>query len=349
MPDASLSVVIVAHDSAAHLQLAVPPLLHELRPDDELIIVDNASTDHLEEQLRSIAPKARLVRLAKNVGFAGGANVGAVAAGRDLLVLLNPDAIVQPGWADAMREPWNGPWAAWMALVMLDDVHAVNSSGGVLHFTGFGWTGQMGEPLRAGPQRPKEVAFVSGACFAIPRVSWDEAGGFPEQFFMYCEDVDLSLRLRLRGERVAVVPAAVVAHSYHFIKNREKWRMLERNRWATVLRTYPGILLLLVSPALLLVEIVVWAAALRGGWWKMKALATADLLRWLPRLVRERRAIQASRAVDTTTFAAPMTARLSSPHFGRIGESRWVNTALAAYWRVVCFVLRPSASADASV
>lgn len=145
------------------------------------------------------------------------------------------------------------------------------------------------------------------------------------------------------------MPSAVVAHGYHFLKNREKWRMLERNRWATVLRTYPGPLLLLVLPALLMVEMVVWAAALRGGWLRMKALATADLLRWLPRLVQERRTIQATRAVDTITFAAPMTARLSSPYFGRIGENRCVNAMLAGYWRAVCFLLRRSASATISV
>ena len=281
-------------------------------------------------------------------GFAGGANVGAVAAGRD-------SSSVQSGrgrlarLADAMRDRWNGCGRPGWRWSCSDDVHAVNSSGGVLHFTGFGWTGQMGEPLRAGTSTPKEVAFVSGACFAIPRVSWDEAGGFRAVLHVYCEDVDLSLRLRLRGERVAVVPAAVVAHSYHFIKNREKWRMSRAqslgNGPADLSRDPPAVGV--AGPAV--GRDCGVGCSVEGRMVEMKALATADLLRWLPRLVRERRAIQASRAVDTTTFAAPMTARLSSPHFGRIGESRWVNTALAAYWRVVCFVLRPSASADASV
>ena len=88
---------------------------------------------------------------------------------------------------------------AWMGLVTMDGGEAINTSGGVLHFTGLGWAGQAGEPISAAPSRPTEVAFLSGACLAIPRRTWIAAGGFPTHFFMYGEDVDLSLRLRLVG------------------------------------------------------------------------------------------------------------------------------------------------------
>ena len=57
---------------------------------------------------------------------------------------------------------------------------------------------------------------------------------------MYHEDVDLSLRLRLAGGRLGVEPAAVVDHDYEFAKGAAKWRLLERNRWATIVRCYPG-------------------------------------------------------------------------------------------------------------
>jgi N-acetylglucosaminyl-diphospho-decaprenol L-rhamnosyltransferase len=342
MARASLSTVIVAHDSLDDLRVALPRLTEQLESHDELIVVDNGSRDGLAEELGRLAPEARLLSPATNLGFAAGANLGAAVARGDLLVLLNPDAIVQPGWAEAIRGPWGGPWDAWMGLVLLADGGAINTSGGILHFTGFGWAGQFGEPIAAGPSVPTEVAFLSGACLAIPTTTWQAVGGFPEDFFMYCEDVDLSLRLRLQGGRLAVVPDARVTHSYEFGKGAQKWRLLERNRWATIIRTYPAALLLVVMPTLLVAEVAVWATALRGGWGRMKALAMLDLLRALPRLWRERRLIQADRSVTAGSFAAPLVAELSSPYLGHAGRQPIVRAGLGLYWRLARAGLRLS-------
>jgi N-acetylglucosaminyl-diphospho-decaprenol L-rhamnosyltransferase len=342
MASVSLTTVIVAHDSLPELRRTLPPLVSQLREDDELIVVDNASADGLASELRSLAPAARLVRMPDNAGFAAGVNAGAALATRDLLVLLNPDAVVAPGWADAIRAPWGGELAAWMGLVLLHDGASINTSGGVLHFTGFGWAGQIGEPLAAAPPSPAVVGFLSGACLAIRRARWNELRGFPEHFFMYCEDVDLSLRLRLSGQRMAVVPDARVEHHYEFAKGPRKWRMLERNRWATIIRTYPAALLVLVAPALAAAEVAVWAMAARGGWARMKWLATLDVARALPRLVRERRAIQATARIPASEFAAAMTAELSSPYFGAVGMQPAVRRALSLYWRAVLAVLGTS-------
>jgi N-acetylglucosaminyl-diphospho-decaprenol L-rhamnosyltransferase len=348
MTEVSVAVVIVAHNSLTDLRRTVPALLTELQAQDELIIVDNASSDGLVDEVRKIVPIAKVRALSKNAGFAGGANAGAAEARRDLLVLLNPDAVVQRGWGEAIRRPWSEaierapgePSAAWMGLVLLEDGKRINTSGGVLHFTGFGWAGQVGQPISAAPSGSREVAFVSGACLAIPRELWVRLGGFPEHFFMYCEDVDLSLRLRLLGGSLLVAPEARVDHAYEFAKGDAKWRMLERNRWATVLRTYPAPLLALVLPALLATELAVWAVAARGGWASAKAaLATLDVLRALPTLLRERRTIQRERRVGASTFATSLTGTLDSPYFGTVGRHPVVRLATGLYWRCVLSVL----------
>jgi GT2 family glycosyltransferase len=220
----------------------------------------------------------------------------------------------------------------------MDDGAIVNSSGGVLHFTGLGWAGDVGASASAA-REPHEVAFASGACFAIARQTYLELGGFPEHFFMYCEDVDLSLRVRLRGESVGVVPDARVDHDYDFAKGDLKWRRLERNRLATVLRTYPAALLALVAPALLLTEVAILAAATRGGWGRQKLLAWRDLLVAIPQLWREREEIQRSRTVGSSEFARTLTAELSSPYLGNLAQSTPVLIGLRAYWAAVRLVL----------
>lgn len=340
MASVSLTTVIVAHDSLAELRRTLPALMAELLPGDELIVVDNASRDGLAGELGQIAPGARLLRLDRNAGFAGGVNAGAAIASGELLVLLNPDARVQRGWGAAIRRPWGGSWGAWMGLVLMDDGRRINTSGGVLHFTGFGWAGQVEEPVERAPAAPQEVGFLSGACLAIPRWHWNELGGFPEHFFMYCEDVDLTLRLRLSGVTCAVVPDARVEHDYSFAKGPGKWRMLERNRWATVLRCYPMPLLVAVAPALAATELAVWMIAIRDGWGQMKLRAAADVARSWPRLLVERRAVQSSVRISARELAAPMTAILDSPYFGRVGTQPLLRRGLTAYWRAVMWSLR---------
>jgi GT2 family glycosyltransferase len=175
---------------------------------------------------------------------------------------------------------------------------------------------------------------------AVPRAIWQEQGGFSPHFFMYHEDVDLSLRLHLAGAPIGIEPGARVDHDYEFHKGPAKWRLLERNRWATIVRTYPGALLALLAPALLATELALMLVSLTAGWAPQKALAYADTMRALPRLLRERRHIQAGRRVRAGEFAAVFTPRLSSAYLGRAASSRPLNAMLSLYWAVVRALLR---------
>jgi GT2 family glycosyltransferase len=261
-----------------------------------------------------------------------------------VVLFLNPDAEPAPGFVDAIRAPVldDRGWSAWMGLVAMDGGARINTSGGVIHFTGIAWSGEAQLPVAAAPPGPTEVPFLSGTCLALPRPTWERLGGFPEAFFMYCEDVDLSLRARLAGGRLGVEPAARVDHDYDFAKGAAKWRRLERNRWALLVRDYPGPLLALVAPALLATEIALIAISAAGGWLPAKLLAWGDTLRALPRLRRERRSVQATRTVSAAEFAGWLTPDLDSAYLGRAATLAPLRWALRAYWRLVMAALRTS-------
>jgi GT2 family glycosyltransferase len=337
----TLSVLIVAWNSREELARTLPALTPELGEGDELIVVDNGSEDDTADRVAELAPAARIVRSPRNLGFAGGCNAGAAEARGELLVVLNPDAAPRPGFGDAIRRPWveERGWAAWQALVADGDGTTINSAGNPVHFTGIVWAGGHGLSIEDAPPAG-EVAALSGACLAIPRETWERVGGFPESFFLYHEDVDLSLRLRLAGGALGIEPSAVVDHDYEFGAREHKWRWLERNRWAFLIRVYPASLLALLAPALILTELALIPASVAAGWGRQKLAASGEVVRLLPGLLRQRRAVQATRTVSAAEFAAWLTADLDSPFIPAIARSTPVRLALRAYWRAVRALLR---------
>lgn len=337
----TLSVLIVAYDSRDDLSKTLPALLPELGDGDELIVVDNKPGDGSAEVVRELAPSARILETGRNSGFAGGCNAGAEVASGDLLVILNPDAAPMPGFGEAIRRPLveGRGWGAWQALVAAGGGTTINSAGNPVHFTGIVWAGSHGRPLREAPAAG-EVAAASGACLAIPIERWREAGGFPAEFFMYHEDVDLSVRLRSAGHAVGIEPAAVVAHDYEFAASEDKWRWLERNRLAFLVRTYPAPLLALLAPALVATELALLLVSAAAGWGRQKRRANREFVRWLPRLLRERREVQRRRTISAAEFAAHLTPDLDSELISPLVRTLPARLALRAYWRLVRTLLR---------
>jgi N-acetylglucosaminyl-diphospho-decaprenol L-rhamnosyltransferase len=330
----TLAVVVVTYNSASALDRSLPALVAELRTGDELIVVDNASRDGTVARVGELAPAATIVEPRANLGFPAACNLGARAAGAELLCFLNPDAVPQPGFRDAIERPAldGSGWTAWQGLVASDGGQTVSSAGGVLHFTGIAWAGAAGHPRGTEVER---LGFLSGACLVIGRDRFHELGGFADDYFLYHEDVDLSLRVLLAGGAIGVCADAVVDHDYDFDKGAAKWRHLERNRWATIVRTYPAPLLALLAPALIVVELAVVVAALRGGWWRQKLLAAADSVERLPGWFRERRRVQRGRKLSSAQFADAMVATLDSEYIGPAARWSPVTASLKLYWRAV--------------
>jgi N-acetylglucosaminyl-diphospho-decaprenol L-rhamnosyltransferase len=330
-----VATILVAYESADVLPATLASVQAQLEPGDELVVVDNASSD----DSRAVAARlgAAVVPLTANTGFAHGTGAGVRATSAPLLLLLNPDTVLRPGALAALRaqaaaEP---RWGAWQALVLLPGGERINTAGNVAHWLGIGWAGDCDRPVSAAPPAPKTVSFASGAALMVRRAAWDAVGGFPDEYFMYAEDLDLSLRLRLAGWEVGVVPGAQAEHDYAFLKGQYKWFLLERNRWWTVLADYPGRLLALVLPPLLAAEIALLAVAAREGWLPAKLRAQLAVLRSLPWALRRRARVQAGARISPAAFAAGLSASLDSPYLTGIARNQRLSALQAGYWQLV--------------
>jgi len=324
----SLSVVVVAYRSGPSLQRCLRAV-HEDSPEADVIVVDNGGADLGKE-------RGRVVAAAANLGYAGGARLGAREARGETLVFLNQDAVVEPGalahLARTVADPGIG--IAMARLRLLERPELLNSGGTVVHVSGIAWAGRYGENAEA-VRELEEVPAPSGAALAIRRGLYEELGGFSAELFMYLEDLELGWRARLHGLSVVVQPAADVLHEYEFSRNREKLALLERNRLVFVLSSYSLRLLLLLGPVLGAIEVGMLALAVRqgwlrgkvGGWWWM-----ASRLGWLR---QHRRETQRLRRVRDRELARFLTPTLDPKMIGLPRGAGVLNAAIERYWRVV--------------
>lgn len=339
-PTDGVAIVVVAHQSAQHLPALLRALLAQLRPEDELLVVDNASNDRSAEVARRADGRVKVLETGANLGFGGGCHAGAQATRAPLLFFINPDSRPEEGCLEHLRAAAaeNPAWGAWQAAVLLPDGR-INTDGGIVHYLGMGWAGDCGNPVSDLPATARDAAFPSGAAMVVRRSTWERLGGLDASYFLYGEDLDLGLRVWLAGERVGVAPSARVIHSYEFEKGAEKWFWLERNRLRTVISVYPLPLLLLLTPGLIAAEVALLTVAAANGWLRAKLRAQLAVLIGLPQTLRRRRSVQGTRRVTAVDFAAHLTASLDNAYLP-VDDASWPARVQRFYWALALLILR---------
>jgi GT2 family glycosyltransferase len=285
------------------------------------MLVDNGSTDGTPAWARATHPALRLIALRENLGFAGGVNAGLRAVQGDLLLLINDDAFVEPGFVAALldvmaQRPDVG--AAGAVLLFAHQPEIVASAGIRVRRDWLAldlWAGRRAADL---PSDPQPIMGASGGAALYRRALLEDVGLMNPDFFNYLEDVDLAWRALLRGWRSVVVPQARARHVYSATAGQGspfKQRLLGRNRLRVIARCLPSDLAARCLPAILAYDLLaIGYAALT----RRPAIASGRLaaLRDLPQLLRERRAIQSDRRASTSDIA------------------RWIEP-VAAPWRTL--------------
>lgn len=178
----------------------------------ETICVDNGSTDGSADEVAQRFPAVELIRTGANLGFAAGNNVGirrALERGADWVLLLNNDAVAEPGLAAALeRVAAARPDAGLLACAVLNEDGSVQYAGATFDAR-LGYSGRVSTTM---PDGPRDVGRVDGAAVAVSRAAAERAGLLDESLFLYVEDVDWSLRVRAAGFALVLVPDARVRH-----------------------------------------------------------------------------------------------------------------------------------------
>ena len=247
-----VTVIIVAYNSGDFLQACVNALAAQAFGSFQAVIADNASTDGATIRLNLPADRFSVRMMGENLGFAAANNRVARDTESELIALLNPDTIPEPGWLGALVEAaQHHPEAASFGSVQvrLDNPDIFDGVGDVWHVAGIAW-----RALEGRPRFPIADGEIMGPCAAgalYRRHDFLEIGGFDERYFCYCEDIDLALRLQLAGRASRRVAGAVLRHAGSGTTGRFSDFSLfhgHRNRVWTFLKKTPELWLWLLSP-----------------------------------------------------------------------------------------------------
>jgi O-antigen biosynthesis protein len=181
----------------------------------EIIFVDDCSRDETLLASFAFGRGIRLVRNPANTGFVGSCNNGFEAARGEYIAFLNNDTEVKPGWLDALYQTMRGDRQIGVAgAKLLNPDGSLQECGGIVWRLGDAWNwgrGQAADDPRFCYMR--DADYVSGAALMVKASLFAELGKFDELYApAYYEDTDLCFRVRQRGYRVVVQPAAEVVH-----------------------------------------------------------------------------------------------------------------------------------------
>jgi GT2 family glycosyltransferase len=219
IPDTSVAILILNWNGLDFSRSCLESLRKVDFPDFKVILVDNASQNEEGKTLKQLFPEIELLQNSENLGFAGGNNVGikyALEQGYTHLMLLNNDTVVEPDFLGEMllkfrQNPNLG--VVQPLILFLHDQKIIWSAGGK-------WVPTLGRAITLGDRAPVSdyrhkkatLDWATGCCMLITREAILKAGLLNEQYFVYFEDVEWSLRFKNAGYDISLAERAIIYH-----------------------------------------------------------------------------------------------------------------------------------------
>jgi GT2 family glycosyltransferase len=289
----AVQVVIVAWNSGVHLQKVLDALDAQTFTDFEVTLWDNASTDGAAVGAR-LPARTTYVDGGSNLGFAVGNNRAAALGESRWIATLNPDAVPEPGWLGALVAAGEATGAASVGSVQLlaEDPSKLDGLGDVYSVSGFAWRGGYLRPRAEIDVPLSEISSPCAAAALYRRDAFEDCGGFDERFFCYFEDVDLGLRLRLRGGRNVLTPDAVVHHvgsaSSSTVSGFAEYHGARNGVWSFA-KTMPAVLLPVALPLFVGLHLFLLVSLSRHReYWVPRARCLRDGVRGVAPFLRDR-------------------------------------------------------------
>ncbi len=338
-----IAVVMLNYNDKSNITDAVQSLLVQDYQDFEIIIIDNGSKDGSKELIKMQYPNLTLVEN-NNIGYAGAYAefLANIFRGNDYAgaVLLNTDVVVEINWlSELVKSAFADNTIAFaqpkIYIWQDGETDSFNTCGNKINFLGFGYCGEYKKKDRdINLSKDIETAYASGCCLFVKKEAYLKISGLDPDFFAYLEDQDLGWRGWMYGYKSVVSINSIMWHKYVFHKNpanKTKFYLLERNRLLFIAKNYSLKTIILLAPALFVMEIGILYHALSNGYMKEKITSYISFITSISKTLEKRKVIQKNRCRrDTDLFR-----RLSpSIEFDEVKSKplEWANKIFSSYY-----------------
>lgn len=337
--DNLVSAIIVTYNSQDYISDCLKALLKTHCQQIEIIVVDNNSSDETVNLISTNFPDIKIIKSKKNLGYAGGNNLGAEKARGKYIAIINPDTIVSPKWLEPLVKGLNDSAICQPKILLTKNKKLINCTGKTTHYLGF-------ECLKDYKKRDRlftshYIDSFSGSVFLTTKSFFIESGGFDNLFFMYYEDGDLSWRFRLMGKKIKFIPEAITYHDYKYIpkenyqKTRQKFYYLERNRLIMILKNYSIKTLILISPTFIFMELGMVFYFILKGWSLDKIKGYIWIFKNRRSILQKREDIQKKRILSDHEVTRNFVGKISYEELNNPVLNFFVNPLLNGYWKII--------------
>ncbi len=247
----TVAIVILNWNGKNWLKKFLPSVI-EHSSEADIVVIDNASTDHSIEFLKSNFPQIKIVKNQKNSGFAAGYNQGLKSIQADIYCLLNSDIEVTENWIAPITKLFseNNGIAAIQPKILdynqKDKFEFAGAGGGLIDNLGYPYCrGRVFENIESDNGQyndETEIFWASGCSLFIRSQDFWNMNGFDERFFAHQEEIDLCWRLKNEGRKIYYCGKSTVYHVGGGTlkkENPEKTYLNFRNNLSMMLKNLP--------------------------------------------------------------------------------------------------------------
>jgi len=339
---------VVNYNGGERIVRVIEALQRQTYPLEQIVVVDNHSSDGSPAQIRERFPAVEIITLSDNLGLTVARNIGLRTIQATLVFLVDHDIYPEPTAIEKMVEAYEKQKSTVVCprIRLIPERNIVQMEGAALHFLGLLVLRHGHQPVESLSTNAGYVEACTGGCLLLHRQSVLDIGGFDELYFFYFEDLEFSLRVRASGHRIWCEPRAEVFHepaegtpslSYRGsgAYPRQRALLTMRNRILTILIHYRFRTILLLMPAFMLFELATLAMAARRGWTKAWFEAWSWQFRNAAKIGQRRRCLTRIRRLEDRALLVGGPPPLAPGLLSSRLEQRLFklfSMALNAYW-----------------
>jgi hypothetical protein len=349
-PESGLSALVFNYNGGERILNTLAALEKQRSAFDSIVVVDNGSDDGSLESIVSGFGGVEVVELGENLGLPAARNAGLRRVESELVLMVDGDVYLEEGCVERLVCALRSHDAAVVCprIRLLPESEVVQADGAAPHFIGTLRLRHAYQPLAALSDTVADVGGCMGACMLLDRRKVIQAGGFDELFFFYLEDLDFTLRMRIRGFRFVCDPGAVVYHDRGEGTPGLGYRggsayparrayLTIRNRLLAILIAFRLRTIVVLAPALVAYELASLALCIRRGWVGEWLQAWTWLIRNRGVIRERRKRVQASRVLpDREIFvggALPLAHGVIRSRAAGVATAA-LSSLLDGYWKL---------------